>query len=493
MKYSLKTAPLDALTTDCLIATPAAARRIVTSQGQTDYWDAVSSDFADKPGRVLLVNLPKGRRSRVRRILLVGAGADELCPADFRKALLAVGTALKSAPVREALLAIDAFRVAGYDAYQKTRVALTLLSTQLYRFDAPKRDTAEDANGTRLTRVAIAAGARSRRQVGTAVRHAQALDAGLELTRNLGNRPPNVCNPSFLAREARKLARHDKVRCRVIDQRDLAEMGMGAFNAVAQGSDTPAKLIVLEYRGAPAKEAPVVLVGKGITFDSGGISLKPGAAMDEMKFDMCGAAAVLGTLAAALQARLPVNLVVLVAAAENMPSGRATRPGDVVESLSGQTVEILNTDAEGRLVLCDTLTFAERYKPATVIDVATLTGACVVALGAHASGLFANNDMLARDLLAAGEYVWDRAWQLPVWDDYQQALKSNFADMANVGGRDGGAIVAACFLSRFTKKFEWAHIDIAGTAWNSGAAKGATGRPVGLLFQYLLARTGKAA
>jgi leucyl aminopeptidase len=202
---------------------------------------------------------------------------------------------------------------------------------------------------------------------------------------------------------------------------------------------------------------------------------------------------VLGTLAAAVEARLPINLVVLVAAAENMPSGRATRPGDVVESLSGQTVEILNTDAEGRLVLCDTLTFAERYKPATVIDVATLTGACVVALGAHASGLFANNDTLARDLLAAGEYVWDRAWQLPVWDDYQQALKSNFADMANVGGRDGGAIVAACFLSRFTKKFEWAHIDIAGTAWNTGPAKGATGRPVGLLFQYLLARTGKAA
>jgi leucyl aminopeptidase len=276
------------------------------------------------------------------------------------------------------------------------------------------------------------------------------------------------------------------VRTKVIDGRELKAMGMGAFTAVTQGSDTPGKLIIVEYRGGAAKEPPVVLIGKGITFDTGGISLKPGAAMDEMKFDMCGAAAVLGTTLAAIEAKLPVNLVALVAAAENMPSGKASRPGDVVKSLSGQTIEILNTDAEGRLVLCDTLTYAERYKPKVVIDVATLTGACIVALGSHASGLFANDDTLAKALLEAGEFIWDRAWQMPVWDDYQQSLKSNFADMANIGGRDGGAIVAACFLSRFTRDFHWAHLDIAGSAYASGAAKGSTGRPVPLLFQYVL-------
>jgi leucyl aminopeptidase len=491
MKYSLKTGPLTTLATDCLIATPALAGRVVAQHRLTDYWDSASSDFVDKPGQVQLINLPKSRRNTTRRILLVGCGGGaELTPADFRKAMLAAGTALKSPPLRNAALAIDGFSVTDYDTYQKVRVALALLSGQLYRFDAPKRP--DDTNSSRLERVVVVADARGRTRAATAIRHAQALDSGLRLTRDLGNQPPNVCNPSYLAREARKLARQDKMRSRVVDQRELAALGMGAFTAVAQGSDTPAKLIIVEYRGAAAKTAPLVLVGKGITFDSGGISLKPGAGMDEMKFDMCGAAAVLGTLAAAAEARLPINLVALLAAAENMPSGRATRPGDVIQSLSGQTVEILNTDAEGRLVLCDTLTYAERYKPAVVIDVATLTGACMVALGAHASGLFTNNDALARELLAAGEFIWDRAWQLPLWDDYQQSLKSNFADMANVGGRDGGAIIAACFLSRFAKKFDWAHLDIAATAWNSGPTKGATGRPVALLFQYLLDRSGLA-
>jgi leucyl aminopeptidase len=236
----------------------------------------------------------------------------------------------------------------------------------------------------------------------------------------------------------------------------------------------------------PAGAAPIVLIGKGITFDTGGISLKPGPAMDEMKFDMCGAAAVLGCTRAVIEAKLPINLVTLVAAAENMPSGKASRPGDVVTSMSGQTIEILNTDAEGRLVLCDAMTYAERFKPKAVIDVATLTGACVVALGAHASGLFANDSDLSSELLRAGEFIWDRAWQLPVWDDYQSALKSNFADMANVGGREAGAVVAACFLSRFAKQFPWAHLDVAGSAYATGASKGASGRPVPLLFQFLL-------
>jgi leucyl aminopeptidase len=312
----------------------------------------------------------------------------------------------------------------------------------------------------------------------------------MAFARDLGNQPPNVCNPSYLAAEARKLARgaspKNRVRVKVIDEREIEKLGMGAFTSVTQGSATPGKLIIVEYRGAAAKMPPIALIGKGITFDTGGISLKPPAAMDEMKFDMCGAAAVLGTTNAVIDAKLPINLVTLVAAAENMPSGRASRPGDVVTTLSGQTVEILNTDAEGRLVLCDTLTYAERYRPKAVIDVATLTGACVVALGAHASGLFANDDALAASLLSAGEFIWDRAWQMPVWDDYQQNLKSNFADMANVGGRDAGAVVAACFLSRFAKQFAWAHLDVAGSAYASGAAKGSTGRPVPMLFQYLL-------
>jgi leucyl aminopeptidase len=270
----------------------------------------------------------------------------------------------------------------------------------------------------------------------------------------------------------------------------MTKLGMGAFMSVTRGSDTPGKLIVVEYKGGPAKAAPIVLVGKGITFDTGGISLKPAPAMDEMKFDMCGAAAVLGVTRAAIDAGLKLNLVTLLAAAENMPSGKASRPGDIVRSMSGQTVEILNTDAEGRLVLCDALTYAERYKPKAVIDVATLTGACIIALGNHASAVFSNDDTLAHALLDAGKATWDRAWHMPLWDDYQSQLKSNFADMANVGGREAGAVTAACFLSRFAGKFPWAHLDIAGSAFLGGANKGATGRPVPLLFQYLLDNAG---
>jgi leucyl aminopeptidase len=270
-----------------------------------------------------------------------------------------------------------------------------------------------------------------------------------------------------------------------MDESQIEAHGMGAFMAVTRGSQTPGKLIVIQHRGTRAADKPFVIIGKGITFDTGGISLKPGAGMDEMKFDMCGAAAVLGTVKAVATARLPVNLIGIVAAAENMPSGDATRPGDIVRSMSGQTIEILNTDAEGRLVLCDALTYAERFEPKAVIDIATLTGACVVALGAHASGLFANNDALAQALIDSGGFIGDRAWQMPLWDDYQTQLKSNFADMANIGGREAGAVVAACFLSRFTKRYPWAHLDVAGTAYLTGANKGSTGRPLPLLFQYL--------
>ncbi len=485
MKYSTKTGKLATTRTDCLIVTEPAARSVARALGVEDFVDTASRDFVDKPGRSQLIALPKS--SPARRLLIAGIGkAAELSPVDFRKVIGAVGAALKNAAVTDAVLAIEAFKVAGYDGYQKARVTLALLSAQLYRFAASKRE--DDPPPAQIARIALHCDARSRTNTARAVQHAQALDAGMTFARDLGNQPPNVCNPSYLAREAKKLARNDGVRVKVIDERDIESLGMGAFSSVTRGSATAGKLIIVEYRGAAAKQPPVALVGKGITFDTGGISLKPPPAMDEMKFDMCGAAAVLGATKAAIEAKLPINLVTLVAAAENMPGGNASRPGDVVKSLSGQTIEILNTDAEGRLVLCDTLTYAQRYKPSAVVDVATLTGACVVALGSHASGLFANDDTLAADLLAAGEFVGDRAWRMPVWDDYQQALKSNFADMANVGGRDGGAIVAACFLSRFTKQVAWAHLDVAGSAYAGGATKGSTGRPVPLLFQYILNR-----
>jgi leucyl aminopeptidase len=278
------------------------------------------------------------------------------------------------------------------------------------------------------------------------------------------------------------------MKVRIVEERQMRSMGMGAFLSVTAGTEQPAKLIVMEYTGAAKSRKPSVLVGKGITFDTGGISIKPGPGMDEMKFDMCGAASVFGVMQAVVRLGLPINVVGIVAAAENMPSGSASRPGDIVRTMSGQTVEILNTDAEGRLVLCDALTYAERYKPTAVVDVATLTGAAVVALGNHATALYANDDELAGDLLSAGERTGDRAWRMPLWEEYQQQLKTNFADMANVGGKEAGSITAACFLARFTRSYKWAHLDIAGTGWNSGARKGATGRPVRLLTEWLAER-----
>ncbi|MEP2790672.1 MAG: leucyl aminopeptidase, partial [Kangiellaceae bacterium] len=316
-----------------------------------------------------------------------------------------------------------------------------------------------------------------------------AISKGAHKARDLANLPPNVANPSYLAEQAEELAAEtDNVSCEVLDEKELQEMGMGAFTAVTQGAETPGKLIILKYQGAEPEKKPIVLVGKGITFDSGGISLKPGERMDEMKYDMGGAAGVFGAFVSVTELQLPINLIMVIAAAENMPSGNAARPGDIVKTLSGQTVEILNTDAEGRLVLCDALTYVERFEPDVVIDVATLTGACIVALGDQASGLLSNHNPLAHELLNAGELCGDRAWRLPLWDEYQEQLDSNFADMSNLGGRGAGTITAACFLSRFAKKFNWAHLDIAGTAWKSGKAKGATGRPVPLLTQYILGR-----
>ena len=315
-----------------------------------------------------------------------------------------------------------------------------------------------------------------------------AIAQGVKLTKDLGNLPGNICTPTYLADQAKTLAKVHKLKVTVLEEKDMEKLGMHSLLSVTRGSRQPAKLITLEYAGGDKKSKPIVLVGKGITFDSGGISLKPGADMDEMKYDMCGAASVLGTMQAIAQMGLKLNVIGVIPSCENMPDGAASKPGDIVTSMSGQTIEILNTDAEGRLILCDALTYVAKFEPDTVVDIATLTGACVIALGHVATGLFSNEDKLASALLEAGNTIHDRAWHMPLWDDYQQQLDSNFADMQNIGGRAGGSITAACFLSRFTKDYRWAHLDIAGTAWKSGKEKGATGRPVPLLTQYLINR-----
>ncbi len=359
-----------------------------------------------------------------------------------------------------------------------------------YRFEDYK---SKKNNDTGLSHLTLVVGENLANSLGqAALTWGESVAIGLNFARDLGNVPPNICHPSYLAEQAHALAKNQrKLSVTVLDEKEMEKLGMGAFLAVSKGSDQEGKLIVMAYNGGKKGDKPVVLVGKGVTFDTGGISIKPAAAMDEMKYDMCGAASVFGVIKALMAAKLPINVVGVIAAAENMPSGKATRPGDIVTTMSGQTVEILNTDAEGRLVLCDALTYIARYEPAIVIDIATLTGACVVALGKVVSGLFSPNDDLANALVEAGQRSNDRAWRMPVWQDYQELLDSPFADMGNIGGPTGGAITAACFLSRFTKDYTWAHLDIAGTAWLSGGQKGATGRPVPLLMHYLSSRVAR--
>ncbi|WP_439861155.1 leucyl aminopeptidase [Pseudomonas sp. MBLB4136] len=444
-------------------------------------------DLAGKLGQTLLVHNLAGLKAE--RVLLVGSGKDaELSDRQLRKLIGAAHAVLKGLGGSDAVLALQDLSVKGRDAYGKTRLMVESLADGDYQFDRFKSQKAEPRALKKLT---LSCDKANLAEVERATAHAQAIAAGMAFTRDLGNLPPNLCHPSYLAEEAKGLAKaHKNLKVEILDEKKLKELGAGAFLAVAQGSEQPPRMIVLNYQGGKKTDKPFALVGKGITFDTGGISIKPAAGMDEMKYDMCGAASVFGTLKAVLELQLPINLVCLLACAENMPSGRATRPGDIVTSMSGQTVEILNTDAEGRLVLCDTLTYAERFKPQAVIDIATLTGACIVALGANTSGLMGNNDELIEQLLAAGQHADDRAWQLPLFDEYQEQLDSPFADIANIGGPKAGTITAGCFLSRFAKKYPWAHLDIAGTAWISGGKeKGATGRPVPLLTQYLLDRS----
>ncbi len=444
-------------------------------------------DLSGKIGQTLLLyNVPG---TLCDRVLLIGCGKEkELNLTRLGEISSRAARLLNDTASTEAVSYLTELPVKGADTPSKVRRAVEASEAALYRFDELK--SKQDKNKKPLKKLTLAVP--SRRDLAAsdeALAIGAAVAAGVKLAKDLANRPANICTPAHLAEQARTLAKGQrKLKVNILEESDMDKLGMGALLSVSRGSRQPAKLIVLEYRGGPKNDRPVVLVGKGVTFDSGGISLKPGAAMDEMKYDMSGAASVLGTFKAVVESRLPVNLVGLIPATENLPDGQASKPGDIVTSMSGQTIEILNTDAEGRLILCDALTYAERYEPSAVIDIATLTGACIIALGRHPSGLLGNNQSLVNELLRAGKDSGDRAWELPLWDDYQEQLDSNFADMANIGGKDAGTITAACFLSRFTKSYRWAHLDIAGTAWKTGKKKGATGRPVPLLMQFLLNR-----
>ncbi len=451
-----------------------------------------SGDHKGKPGETLLLHALPGIAAE--RVLLVGCGkeAEEIGTADYRKALTGACNALKGTGAKSAVFALTDLAVTGRDSALKVRDAALALGNALYLYEETKSEKSAQEDRPPLKKVAyvldeeeVASGKRG-------LAEARALLAGLELTKRLANLPGNICTPSYLADQAKKLGHaHDTLDVTIVEEKEMEKLGMGALLSVAKGSRQPPRLIVVEYRGGKKKQKPVVLVGKGLTFDAGGISLKPAAAMDEMKYDMSGGAAVLGVMKALAELKLPINVTGVVPASENLPDGAANKPGDVVTSMSGQTIEILNTDAEGRLILCDALTYSRRFEPEVVVDIATLTGACVVALGKPASGLLGNDQTLVNALLSAGERSGDRAWQLPLWEEYQDQLKSPFADMANVGGREGGTITAACFLSRYTKDLKWAHLDIAATAWDSGANKGATGRPLPLLMQYLIDRAGE--
>ncbi len=419
------------------------------------------------------------------RILLIGLGKQQaLDGAAFGKAVGTAARILQEANASEANILLPEHEA----LYGMTREAVISAEEAVYRFDECKSEAKPPKRPLRKV-VFVTRTRRDQKTVDKAAAHAQAIAEGVSLAKDLANLPGNICTPTYLAEQARKLGRgNSKLKVTILEEKQMDKLGMGALLSVSRGSRQPAKLIVMEYKGGKAGAKPVALVGKGLTFDAGGISIKPAASMDEMKYDMCGGASVFGTLSACAQLELPINVVGVVPSSENLPDGDANKPGDIVTSMSGQTIEVLNTDAEGRLILCDALTYTERFEPAAVIDIATLTGACIVALGHHAAGLLANDDKLADELLTAGAATGDRAWRLPLWDEYQSQLDSNFADMANIGGRSAGTITAACFLSRYTKAFKWAHLDIAGTAWKSGKDKGATGSPVPMLMQFLMKR-----
>ena len=488
MLFTLKTTSADKFRSHCVVLPVQAGKLTPTGEavdarlGQALTAALKRGDLGKKPGATLLVAGDNG----LPRVLLVAMGEDAtLAAPKFAEAVRAAIRTLAGTAAKSAICALHETAVELRELPWKVGQVVLLAREVSYRFDAYK---SKPEPASALQDIMLPVPADEQKALATVVQRMGCLADGIDTARDLGNQPPNVCNPAYLADQAQRLGRKLKLKVEVLDQKKMGTLGMGAMLAVAQGSVQPPRLIVMHYKGAGARQAPVVLVGKGITFDTGGISIKPSADMDEMKYDMSGAGSVFGVMQAVAQMKLRINLTVIIAAAENMPSGSATRPGDIVTTMSGKTVEILNTDAEGRLVLCDALTYAERFKPAAVIDVATLTGACVIALGNHHAGLFSNNETLSAQLDAAGKAIGDTCWPMPLDDAYQELLRSPFADMANIGGRAGGAITAACYLSRFAGAYSWAHLDIAGVAWRSGTAKGSTGRPVALLTRFLMDR-----
>ena len=491
MEFGLKHNTPENARSACQIITVSQARKLSRSGQRVDkaskgFLTSIikRGDMEGKLGQTLL--LPDVPGIPVQRVLLVGCGKEsDMNERNFTKLISSIVSALSASGARDAEFYPGDVVLKGRDLAWKIRQATLLMNNSEYQFDQLKSGKTSTSRGLRRLNHNLPRTDASKAK--QAISEAQAISAGMSIARDLGNLPANICTPTYIARQARLVAKGEKrLRVNVLDEADMKRLKMGSLLSVSAGSRQPAKLISLEYRGAAAKEQPIALVGKGVTFDTGGISLKPGAAMDEMKFDMCGAASVIGTLKAVTQMQLPINVVGIIPATENMPDGLATKPGDIVTSMSGQTIEILNTDAEGRLILCDALTYAAKFKPRCVIDIATLTGAAIIALGKIPSAVLGNNRALIDGLIKSGQQIEDKVWELPLWDEYQDQLKSNFADMANIGGRDAGTITAACFLSRFTRDYKWAHLDIAGTAWKSGEEKGSTGRPVPLLTQYIL-------
>lgn len=492
MDFNLKTGSPEKQRSACLIIAVSQPRKL-SAAGQSV--DKVSDEFlskiirkGDMDGKIgqslLLHNVPG---TLADRILLIGIGKEkELNERSFSRVIASLQSALSNSGATDAYSCLSDIAVGSHDIEWNIRHTVMKLSSGEYKFDQMKSIKAEKKKS--LKKFAIHLCSRSGlKKAEIAVAQGIAISAGMDMARDLGNLPGNVCTPSYIAKQAKQLAKGNKLlKVEVLEEADMRKLKMGSLLSVSAGSREPAKLVSIEYKGGKAKDKPIVLVGKGVTFDTGGISLKGGAGMDEMKYDMCGAASVLGTINAIAKLKLAVNVVGIIPTTENMPDGLATKPGDIVTSMSGQTIEVLNTDAEGRLILCDALTYAEKFNPRYVIDIATLTGACIVALGKVPSAVLGNDETLINSLITSGKTIEDKLWELPLWEEYQEQLDSNFADIANIGGRDAGTITAACFLSRFTKKYKWAHLDIAGTAWKSGAEKGATGRPVPLLTQFIL-------
>jgi len=496
MEFSVKSGSPEKQRSACIVVGVYEPRRLSPVAEQLDeisdgYISSLlrRGDLEGKAGQMLLLHHVPNVLSE--RVLLVGCGKErELDERQYKQIIAKTIRTLNETGSMEAVCYLSDLHVKGRDVYWKIRQAVEATQDSLYTFLQLKTKKGEPRRP--LRKIVFNVPTRKELPVGErALEHGLAISKGVRMTRDVANMPPNICDPEYLWTQSKELAaEYDFLDIEVVNETDMQNLGMHSYLAVGRGSEKESMMSIIHHKGGNKDDAPIVLVGKGLTFDSGGISIKPSEAMDEMKYDMCGAATVLGVMQTVAELNLPLNVIGVVAGCENMPDGKAYRPGDILTTMSGQTVEVLNTDAEGRLVLCDALTYVERFMPDTVIDIATLTGACVIALGKHASAVLSQHNPLAHELVSASEQSSDKAWRMPLWDEYQDQIESPFADFTNLGGRPAGTITAACFLSRFTKKYTWAHMDIAGTSWISGKNKGATGRPVPMLTQFLLNRAG---